>query len=70
VFAGQYVAGKDVLDLACGSGVRTSFLRQAGARRVWGLDIDPEAIAFARQGIATASSRNARRPISVFRITR
>lgn len=48
VFAGQYVAGKDVLDVACGTGVGTSFLRQAGAHRAWGLDIDPEAIAFAR----------------------
>ncbi len=48
VFAGQYVAGKEVLDVACGTGVGTSFLRGAGARRVWGLDIDSEAIAFAK----------------------
>ena len=48
VFAGQYVSGKDVLDIACGTGVGTSFLRRAGARRVYGLDIDPDAIAFAK----------------------
>ena len=48
VFAGQYVAGKDVLDVACGTGVGTSFLREAGARRLWGFDIDSDAIAFAK----------------------
>jgi 2-polyprenyl-3-methyl-5-hydroxy-6-metoxy-1,4-benzoquinol methylase len=48
VFAGQYVSGKDVLDVACGTGVGSSFLRGAGARSVWGLDIDPDAIAFAK----------------------
>ena len=48
VFAGQYVSGKDVLDVACGTGVGTAFLRAAGARRVWGLDIDGDAIAFAK----------------------
>lgn len=47
VFAGQYVSGKDVLDVACGTGVGASFLRSAGARKVLGLDIDPDAIAFA-----------------------
>jgi ubiquinone/menaquinone biosynthesis C-methylase UbiE len=48
IFAGQYVSGKDVLDVACGTGVGSSFLRGAGARRVWGLDIDLDAIAFAK----------------------
>ena len=48
VFAAQYVSGKDVLDVACGTGVGTSFLREAGARMVWGLDIDTDAIAFAK----------------------
>jgi ubiquinone/menaquinone biosynthesis C-methylase UbiE len=47
VFAGQYVAGKDILDVACGTGVGTSFLREVGARSVRGIDIDPGAIAFA-----------------------
>lgn len=48
VFAGRYVGGKDVLDVACGSGVGTEFLRKAGARKSLGLDIDPRAIAYAR----------------------
>jgi 2-polyprenyl-3-methyl-5-hydroxy-6-metoxy-1,4-benzoquinol methylase len=47
-FAAQYVLGKHVLDVACGTGVGTFFLRQAGARCAWGLDIDPRAIAFAK----------------------
>jgi len=63
VFAAQYVSGKDVLDVACGTGIGTSLLRGAGARKVWGIDIDPDTIAFARsnykdcefvQGEATA----------------
>jgi SAM-dependent methyltransferase len=48
VFAAQYVVGKDVLDVACGTGVGTSFLHRMGARKVWGLDIDSNAVAFAR----------------------
>jgi SAM-dependent methyltransferase len=48
VFAGQYVAGKDVLDIACGTGVGTFFLKQAGARSVVGIDIDAQAVAFAQ----------------------
>jgi ubiquinone/menaquinone biosynthesis C-methylase UbiE len=48
VFAGQYVSGKDVLDVACGTGVGTSFLRRVGARRVWGIDIDSASIEFAK----------------------
>jgi 2-polyprenyl-3-methyl-5-hydroxy-6-metoxy-1,4-benzoquinol methylase len=47
LFAGRYVQGKDVLDVACGSGVGTDYLRTAGARSVRGLDIDPQAVAFA-----------------------
>jgi ubiquinone/menaquinone biosynthesis C-methylase UbiE len=48
VFAGQYVLGKHVLDVACGTGVGTSYLRRAGARRVCGIDIDPGAVSFAK----------------------
>ena len=48
VFAGQYVTGKKVLDIACGTGAGTSFLRKAGAQSVWGFDIDPAAIEFAK----------------------
>lgn len=48
VFAVKYVAGKDVLDVACGSGVGSSLLRSAGARRVLGVDLDGEAVAYAK----------------------
>lgn len=48
VFAGQYVAGKDVLDVACGTGIGTQYLRKAGAKNCIGLDIDGEAIDYAR----------------------
>lgn len=48
VFAGQYVAGKDVLDVACGTGVGTAFLKEAGARSVWGIDIDVDSVRYAR----------------------
>jgi ubiquinone/menaquinone biosynthesis C-methylase UbiE len=48
VFAAQYIKGKDVLDVACGTGVGSGFLQQAGARSVWGLDIDPQSVAFAK----------------------
>lgn len=48
VFAGQYVAGKRVLDIACGTGIGTSYLLKAGAQSCMGLDIDEQAIAYAR----------------------
>lgn len=48
VFAGQYVAGKEVIDVACGTGVGTDYLRRAGAICCQGIDIDWEAIQFAR----------------------
>jgi ubiquinone/menaquinone biosynthesis C-methylase UbiE len=48
VFAGQFVSGKDVLDVACGVGIGTSYLLRAGARSCTGLDIDRSAIAYAR----------------------
>jgi len=63
VFAGKYVAGKNVLDVACGSGVGSAYLLAVGASKVLGLDVDAEAIDFARtsykkvqflQGDATA----------------
>jgi len=48
IFAGRYVTGKDVLDIACGTGVGTSFLRRAGARSILGLDIAEDAVAYAK----------------------
>ena len=48
VFAAQYVAGKNVLDLACGTGVGTDHLRKMGAASCYGIDIDPTAIEYAK----------------------
>jgi ubiquinone/menaquinone biosynthesis C-methylase UbiE len=39
-FASQFVVGKTVLDIACGSGIGSSFLLESGASRVTGVDID------------------------------
>jgi len=59
VFAGQFVAGKDVLDVACGTGTGTSYLLRAGARNCIGLDIDKGAVDYAKasyNGCAFAQS--------------
>ena len=47
IWASQYVRGKDVLDIACGNGIGTNYLRES-ADRVIGIDIDEEAIEFAK----------------------
>ena len=43
-FATGYVAGKDVLDIACGSGYGSAMLADAGAKSVTGVDLSPEAV--------------------------
>jgi SAM-dependent methyltransferase len=48
IFAGRYVKGMRVLDVACGSGIGTRYLLKAGAQSCLGLDIDNLAIAYAR----------------------
>jgi ubiquinone/menaquinone biosynthesis C-methylase UbiE len=47
VFAGSFAADKQVLDVACGSGMGTSYLRDAGANTCIGLDADTDAARFA-----------------------
>ncbi len=47
VFAGGYVKGMSVLDIACGAGYGSSLLFDAGAADVTGVDISAEAIQFA-----------------------
>jgi 2-polyprenyl-3-methyl-5-hydroxy-6-metoxy-1,4-benzoquinol methylase len=47
-FAAQYVRGKKVLDVACGSGYGAAILKKAGALAVTGVDISEKAVAFAR----------------------
>src|ERR1700726_2641680 len=40
VFAGGFVNGMRVLDVACGSGIGTHYLLKAGAQSCLGFDID------------------------------
>ncbi len=47
-FAANFVAGKRVLDFACGAGYGSALLRSAGARWVVGNDIAVDAIRYAR----------------------
>ena len=48
IFAGQFVKNKRVLDVACGTGIGTSYLRKAGSEVCIGIDIDRSAIEYAR----------------------
>jgi 2-polyprenyl-3-methyl-5-hydroxy-6-metoxy-1,4-benzoquinol methylase len=47
-FAAQFVRGRQVVDVGCGSGYGCEILAQAGATRVCGADISTKAIDFAR----------------------
>jgi len=47
VFASQFVAGKSVLDVACGTGYGSGYLARRGVRWVVGSDVSPEAISYA-----------------------
>jgi len=49
IFAAQLAGGRTVLDAGCGAGYGSAILARAGARHVLGVDIAPEAIAYARQ---------------------
>jgi SAM-dependent methyltransferase len=46
---GVHVPQRSVLDLACGSGIYTRVLKEAGAKRVVGIDISEEQIKIARR---------------------
>lgn len=48
-FACGHVLGRDVLDIACGTGYGSELLAQYGARSVTGVDISPEALEEARR---------------------
>ena len=48
LFAGEHLRGKRVLDLACGCGYG-SWLVHGGGNEVTGVDIEPEAIAYAQK---------------------
>jgi SAM-dependent methyltransferase len=50
--AAQFVTGKRVLDVACGYGYGSHFLKNAGAAEVVGVDLSEEAIQYARMNYA------------------
>lgn len=54
-FAAQFVTGRRVADLGCGSGHGCQVLAEAGASRVWGTDVSDEAVAFARERYGQAA---------------
>ena len=53
-FARQFCDGRDVLDAGCGVGYGSAFLAET-ARRVVGVDVDAEAIAYARERYGAAN---------------
>jgi SAM-dependent methyltransferase len=48
-FAAQLVEGKQVADIACGTGYGTQMLARNGARGVHGMDLSEEAVAFCQE---------------------
>lgn len=52
-FAGQFVRGKEVLDIACGVGYGSKLLKEAGAKNVDGVDLSGEAVDFAKSHYQT-----------------
>lgn len=48
IFASQFVKGKVIADIGCGSGYGTEILKSAGAEEVYGCDISNHSIDFAR----------------------
>ena len=47
--AAEQVAGREVVDYGCGSGILALAAAALGARRVWAVDTDPQALAATRQ---------------------
>jgi SAM-dependent methyltransferase len=47
-FAAKYVAGKSVLDIACGTGYGSQILMDGGAESYFGVDLGDEPVAFAK----------------------
>ncbi|MGA9117672.1 MAG: class I SAM-dependent methyltransferase [Bacteroidota bacterium] len=48
-FMAQFVQGREVLDVGCGTGYGSHHLLQSGAARVTGIDYSPQAVAYARR---------------------
>ncbi len=54
-FAAQFVRGRRVLDIACGTGYGASLLGNAGATHVDGVDISDDVLAYAKSHYTTSS---------------
>ncbi len=52
-YAARFVKNKQILDIACGSGYGTKFLKDQGALTIDGIDISEEAISVARKQYAS-----------------
>jgi len=52
-FASQFVPGKSVVDVGCGSGYGCALLANSGSREVYGCDISRQALRFAKQRYGT-----------------
>jgi ubiquinone/menaquinone biosynthesis C-methylase UbiE len=50
----NYIQGKKVLDIACGTGYGSKMMKDAGAASVTGVDLSPEAVEYARERYATS----------------
>ncbi len=48
-FMAQFVKGKTVLDIGCGTGYGAHYLLQQGAESVWGVDVSKDAITYAKK---------------------
>ena len=48
-FASKFVNGMKILDIACGTGYGSNILFNSGGTTVYGCDISPEAIEYARK---------------------
>lgn len=55
-FAAQFVAGKRVADVGCGSGCGSELLAKAGAAEVLGSDLSRHAIAYAQRHFGSSAS--------------
>jgi 2-polyprenyl-3-methyl-5-hydroxy-6-metoxy-1,4-benzoquinol methylase len=53
--AAQLAAGKNILDIACGSGYGAKILAEAGAQKVTAVDIDVEALEEAKKNFGSAN---------------
>lgn len=53
-FAKQYVRGKVVLDIACGTGYGSKMMSDAGASLVEGVDIDDRTISYAQENYSNS----------------